>query len=174
MLEILKLNTMRKINALFVFYILSSMACTKQDNFVPDPNTAGATSETSKQELTNEYAKVDQIQGLFIFIEATPVKEYQSLGKITNEGYVEITEHDSTTSRKRVRGAWVVLKADQKNLNYSERLHMMIGKVRAEFPQADGIIFYDRITRCEAIKFQKEDNQIQKDSKALLEKSTLE
>lgn len=157
---------MRKINTLLAFLMLSSMSCTKSDNLVPQVSTALSKSEEEKPELSNEYAKVDQIQGFFIFIEATPVKKYQSLGKITNEGYVEITESDSTVpSKKRVRGAWVVLKADQKNLNYSERLHMMIGKVRAEFPQADGIVFYDRITRCEAIKFEQESEAIQKDSK---------
>src|SRR3712207_2904401 len=98
------LNTiaMKKINIFTAFLLIGSLACDKHDDAVPDKEAVSISIAESKAPISNEYAKVDQIQGLLIFIESTPVTEYQSLGKITNEGYVEKVESDNgSTTKKR-------------------------------------------------------------------------
>ncbi len=86
-----------------------------------------------KFEATKGTAEVNQIQGLYIFTDSKPVKEYEYLGTVKTSSVVSV----GSTQYQPVRDK-------------------MIKKLKKDFPEADGAIFFfnnGSSDKCDAIKF---------------------
>lgn len=82
-------------------------------------------------EFNKSTAEVDQVEGVYIFINAKPVNEYKYLG--TSKSFMTLGSGQFQDVRDK-----------------------LIRKVKKKYPEADGIIFsfYDGGTdKCDAIKF---------------------
>lgn len=91
-----------------------------------------AFSSERPQELKNSTAEVNQVEGLLIFTDCKPVKEYEYLGTVkSNTGGFG-------------------------NLQYEGVRNRLIKKVKKEYPKADGAIMYlnyGQADKADAIKF---------------------
>src|SRR5262245_29918473 len=81
----------------------------------------------------NSTAEVNQIEGLLIFTDSKPVKEYEYLGTVKSNGTMGL----GNPQYEGVRGR-------------------LIKKVKSEYPKADGVIMYlnyGQADKADAIKF---------------------
>lgn len=87
---------------------------------------------TATQEIKNSTAEVNQIEGVLIFTDCKPVKQYEYLGTVkSNTGGFGNPQYEGVRNR-------------------------LIKKVKNEYPQADGAIMYlnyGQADKADAIKF---------------------
>lgn len=120
-----------------------------------DDNKA-KTKELEENKITNEYAKVEKMQGLYVFIESSPAKDYETLGEVTTEDYVSQVEA-SNKNKKALKAGLDMLLTTVKNIKFSDKLEMLISNANEQYKgQVQGIIVRDKLTKCEAIKFKTE------------------
>lgn len=132
------------ITAIFFTIILS--AC---ESFVSDDKK----DESAENKITIEHAKVQPKQGILLFIESQPVKDYEKLGKVSNEPYVDQLEA-SNKNKKPLRALLDMGVTTFKNLSYNEKLNMLVNNAIAQYKDTvQGIIISDNLMSCEAIKF---------------------
>ncbi len=85
----------------------------------------------AKQNPNVNHAEVNQLQGLYVFTDSKPVQEYEYLGTVkTGIGF--------------------------NSGQYQPVRDLMIRKIKKQFPNADGAIFFfndGNADRCDAIKF---------------------
>lgn len=89
-------------------------------------------SSYKTQEVKNSTAEVNQVEGLLIFTDCKPVKEYEYLGTVkSNTGGFGNAQYEGVRNR-------------------------LIKKVKSEYPKADGAIMYlnyGQADKADAIKF---------------------
>lgn len=97
-------------------------------------------------------AKVHKVHGLYVFIEAEPAAEYESMGPvITNETAEKLAE--AGKGKKFFEAVGDVFKEGVENMTFNDLLENMVQKARDTYPDADAVIFNQRLTQCEVIKF---------------------
>lgn len=113
-------------------------------------------TESSAEKITNATAQVQKMQGLYVFIESSPAKDYESLGQVTTEDYVKQVEAANKNKKALQAGLDMVL-TTVKNIKYSEKLAMLISNAKEQYQgQVEGIIINGDLKSCEAIKFKEE------------------
>lgn len=139
-----KINYMKKVELMFIAVILAS--CNMDNN-------NSKTKEPSENKITNEYAKVAKMQGLYVFIESSPAREYETLGQVTTEDYVSQVEA-SNKNKKALKAGLDMLLTTVKNIKYSEKLDMLVSNAKEQYHgKVQGIIVNGNLKSCEAIKF---------------------
>lgn len=113
-------------------------------------------TESSAETITNATAQVQKMQGLYVFIESSPAKDYESLGQVTTEDYVSQVEA-SNKNKKALKAGMDMLLTTVKNIKYSEKLAMLISNAKEQYEgKVEGIIINGDLKSCEAIKFKEE------------------
>ena len=98
-------------------------------------------------------AKVDQYEGVFVFIRSSPQNN--------NYKTIAIAETNSlmraVNASKGKRGFWNVLanasESFLNDLDFDNRLKEMIVEAKRLHPEVQGLIFIDDLTRCKLIRF---------------------
>lgn len=112
--------------------------------------------ESVASKITNASAKVAKMQGLYVFIESSPSKEYETLGQVTTEDYVSQVEA-SNKNKKPLKAGLDMLLTTVKNIKYSEKLAMLVSNAKEQYQgEVEGIIVNGNLMSCEAIKFKAE------------------
>lgn len=136
-------------NSVLMLIAVVLISCNMNDN-------AGKTKESEESKITNEYAKVAKMQGLLVFIESSPAKEYETLGQVNAEDYVTQVEA-SNKNKKPLKAGLDMLLTTVKNIKYSEKLDMLVRNAKEQYPgKVQGIIVNGNLKSCEAIKFKVE------------------
>ena len=117
-------------------------------------NLSEDNSKTQESKITNEYAKVAKMQGgLLVFIESSPVKEYETLGQVNTEDYISQVEA-ANKNKKPLKALYDMAITTVKNIKYSDKLAMLVANANEQYKgNVQGIIVRDNLMRCEAIKF---------------------
>lgn len=133
-------------NSVLMLIAFVLMSCNMNDG-------AGKTKESEESKITNEYAKVTKMQGLLVFIESSPAKEYETLGQVNAEDYVTQVEA-SNKNKKPLKALFDMGVTTVKNIKYSEKLDMLVSNAKEQY-QGDvlGIIVNGNLKSCEAIRF---------------------
>lgn len=136
-------------NSVLMLIAVVLMSCNMNDG-------AGKTKESEESKITNEYAKVAKLQGLYVFVESSPAREYETLGQVTTEDYVSQVEA-SNKNKKALKAGLDMLLTTVKNIKYSEKLDMLVSNAKEQYQgEVEGIIVNGGLKSCEAIKFKEE------------------
>ena len=146
---------MKKIGLLLVITALS-ISC---DNILKN---AGYIKQTECDNIlkgyikpTDDLAKIDPIQGIYIFIGCEPVKDFDIVDTISHDVFADIA---SSGKGKKLLGK--VLEGaitTYENISFNELRNKMIEEAmkmkKKKNIDFDGLYFHDKLTECELIKF---------------------
>ena len=97
-------------------------------------------------------AKVQQYEGVYVFIRSRPNTDYVSLGSVETNSLTRTVE--STQGKKRFGNiAKSIGQSLITELPFENRLKEIVAIAKQRQPQLQGLIFTDDLTRCEEIKF---------------------
>jgi hypothetical protein len=101
--------------------------------------------------LSKEFAKVDVIQDLYVYMESVPANQdsYESLGNFEINGDTTVINSKENVGQALSR----LFSSGKETLSFDEKLSQMLENIKSNFPEATGVIFSDRLKRCEVIKF---------------------
>lgn len=97
-------------------------------------------------------AEVKSFNGVLVFIHAEPMAEYYVLGDVKLEAVQNIVD-SARTGNSFIEKAEAALSEGIQDLDFSTKLEKMVSKAKENYPDADGVIFEDRMNSCQAIKF---------------------
>ncbi len=102
-----------------------------------------------------EEAQVKKINGLYIFVESEPLnsKGYTVLGTIEGENPADMINSLGIGKEKFGKVLENIFLKTQENANFRSQLEKMTELVITQYPQAQGLIFTNRIRKCEVIVF---------------------
>ncbi len=106
-----------------------------------------------ENKLTNDYATVQKINNLHVFIEAEPVSEYTTLKTFKGDSLESVWNSFGIGKDKFGKVLLNILDAGQHNLILSQKLERMTEAVNNQYSDADGVIFSDKMNECAVIKF---------------------
>ena len=106
-----------------------------------------------ENKLTNEYAKVQKMNDLYVFIEAEPVTDYSTLKTFKGDSLESVWNSFGIGKDKFGKVLLNILDAGQHNLILSQKLERMTEAVKNQYPDAEGVIFFDKMNECAVIKF---------------------
>jgi hypothetical protein len=115
---------------------------------------ADAKPTEKERKLSKEYARVETMQDLYVFIESVPATDdgFESLGTF------ECTGDTTVGAKETVAQALCRLFYSTKDtLPFDQRLSMMISNVKTNFPEANGVVFSDKMKKCNVIKFKEQE-----------------
>lgn len=108
---------------------------------------------SEENKITNNYSTVRSLKGVLLFIESNPVKEYEILGDVNIENYIDQVEA-SNKNKKPLRALFDMGVTTFKNLAYNEKLNMLVDRAKEQFDhKVQGIIVQDQLKHCIAIQF---------------------
>lgn len=113
-------------------------------------------SATTTEIIYNlEDAKVNKINGLYIYIEASPKdkESYKVIGNVEGDNIIEMTNSLGIGKEKVGKVLENILNLAKDNINFHEQLSTITEKVKEHYPNAQGIIFSNKIKKCEVISF---------------------
>ncbi len=91
-------------------------------------------------------ATAQTVNGVYIFIKCKPTSNYDFLGSIQLNWYDKLMQTDKTNLESVVHNITSLV-------SFSDNLENTLNQVKQKYPTADGIIFDDDMSKCEAIKF---------------------
>lgn len=108
----------------------------------------------TEKPLTSDMARVNSSDGLKLFIECEPADESkcEKLGTVNVESYIQQMDA-SNKNKSGFEGAISMFLTTYKNLNYGEKLKLIIDATHDQYKTADGIIITGKMTTAQAIKF---------------------
>jgi hypothetical protein len=109
-------------------------------------------AQTPRIILSNE-ATVSSVQGLPVFINSEPVKKYSALGIPITLDAINGMINAENGKKKVLDQVITAVGQMRQDLDFNEKLEKMVSKARGEHPDADAIIFRDKMNSCQAIKF---------------------
>lgn len=112
------------------------------------PRTTGV-----DKSLTDDFAQVSQIQNIYVFLESRPANKYTSLGTFQGDNAIEMLQSIGIGKEKFGNVLLNMLNTGNQNLNLYEVINKMVEGTKEKYPEASGIIFSDRLKKCEVIKF---------------------
>ena len=92
------------------------------------------------------FAKVETMNGVYIFIKSKPAAPYDFLGSIELKWYEKLSklsDQNLTSAIKNITGI----------ISFSDNLENTLSEIKQKYPSADGVIFDDEMNRCEVVKF---------------------
>ncbi len=114
-----------------------------------------STETVSPAPYDKEIAKVNRIDGIFVYVESYPQDKsaYKVIGTAEGDNIVDMV--GSLGIGKEKVGAVLenIFNMGKDNVNFHEQLEVMVKKVKEQYPEAEGIIFTNKIKRCEVITF---------------------
>lgn len=102
----------------------------------------------NQQSKSDPYAKakVEKMNGFYIFIKSKPQAEYDFVGSESITIYSKLTEIDQLSVQSAISNI-------KSLISFSDNLQTTLNQLRQKFPTADGVIFDDDMSKCEVIKF---------------------
>jgi hypothetical protein len=97
-------------------------------------------------------AKVDQYNGVYVFIRSNPKSDYDIITTVETNSLNRAVE--SASGKK---GFWKVLgnatESLLKDLSFENRINAITEEARKVYPDVQGLVFIDDLTKCQVIKF---------------------
>jgi RNA polymerase subunit RPABC4/transcription elongation factor Spt4 len=102
-----------------------------------------------------EIAKVNRIDGIYVYVESYPQDKsaYQVIGTAEGDNIVDMVGSLGIGKEKVGTVLENILNMGKDNINFHEQLKVMVEKVKEQYPDAEGIIFTNKIKKCEVITF---------------------
>lgn len=119
-------------NRLLLFSLLFFVGCSSQERKNNSDYKAEATAQT--------------VNGVYVFVKCKPTAKYDFVGAIELKWYDKLTQLDQQSLETVIHNLTGVL-------SFSDNLVNTINEIKQKYPTADGVIFDDDMSRCEAIKF---------------------
>ncbi len=91
-------------------------------------------------------ATAQTMNGMAIFIKSKPLNEYEFLGSLELKIYDKLLNIDQQNFQSAIKNITGLI-------SFSDNLESILLEVKQKYPIADGVIFDDELSRCEAIKF---------------------
>lgn len=109
----------------------------------------------SENALTNEYAKVKKINDLYVFIESTPAdpESYTTIETMEGDNLIDIVNSLGIGKEKPKNVFANIVNTLGDNLTFDKLLDKITEKAHSQYPDATGVIFSDRMKKCQVIKF---------------------
>lgn len=105
-------------------------------------------------EIPNDYGSVNRINGLYVFIESTPVNKdkYTSIGVFEGNDFTDMTQKLGNLNGH-VLDVFQQMISIGKGLSFEEKLNKLTQGVHEKYSDAEAIIIASTMTKCEVIKF---------------------
>ena len=103
--------------------------------------------------IPSNEARVNFVQGLPVFINSEPEKKYSALGNAITLDAINAMVDAENGKKKVVDQVVTAFGQVRQDLDFNQKLEKMVSKARSEHPDADAIIFRDKMNSCQAIKF---------------------
>lgn len=102
-----------------------------------------------------EDATVNKINGLYVYIEASPKNKdnYQVIGNVEGDNIFEMVNSIGIGEEKTGKVLENIFNLGKDNINFHEQLLKITEKVKEQFPNAEGVIFSNKIRKCEVVVF---------------------
>lgn len=136
----------RFVRFLSVAAVLFFTACDKSIQNVPVQ-----VAEDSEPVYQKEYARVRKYKGIYVFINSQPVNQYEELGTISASVW------DNLKIEKGDRAGTVIRRisnSEKEHITLSDMLEKVITNATLEYPEAEGVIFTDKMNSCQVVKFE--------------------
>lgn len=116
------------------------------------PTKESSSFEEEEESSVNDYGlcKAEKVKGIYVFINANPVAEYQYLGTVTSEFWKEL---EITKGQKVGEVLFRISKDIKTAVTFSEIIAKQLDKVKEEYPEAEAVIFHNKLSQCDAITF---------------------
>jgi len=105
-----------------------------------------------EKETPIDRASVEKINGLYVFIESSPIVKYETIQKFKGDNLADIYNKLGIGKQKAGQVILNIINTANENLNFSEVLNTMVNNVHDKYPDATGVIFRNRMKECEVIK----------------------
>ena len=86
------------------------------------------------------------VNGIYVFIRCKPTSAYDFLGTVELKWYDKLLQNNQQNLVSMIDNLTSIL-------SFSGNLINSVNEVKQKYPSADGVIFDDDMSRCEAIKF---------------------
>jgi RNA polymerase subunit RPABC4/transcription elongation factor Spt4 len=143
-------NTKNQSNNFFLYFLIFVIGAALM--YLGYPYLQG---ETAPVVYDKEIAKVNRIDGIFVYVESYPQDKsaYKVIGTAEGDNIIDMV--GSLGIGKEKVGAVLenIFNMGKENVNFHEQLEAMVKKVKEQYPDAEGIIFTNKIKRCEVIIF---------------------
>lgn len=102
-----------------------------------------------------EDAIVNKINDLYVYVEAAPKDKdsYNVVGSVEGDNIIEMVNSIGIGKEKAGQVLENLLNLTKQNINFHEQLLTITEKVKEQYPDAQGVIFSNRIKKCEVIVF---------------------
>jgi hypothetical protein len=123
--------------------VITLFSCEQQQ-----PQTVSQPTQIQTAQLQdNGLASVDKVNGLYVFVNSKPIRDYDQLGKVDLNVMIEGVEQKESVGD--------IIEGMVGNAGFQDKVNNMIQKVNADstFKDADGIVFNGKMDQCSVIKF---------------------
>ncbi len=101
--------------------------------------------------VEKNYATVNQINGLYVFVYSKPSAPYKELGTVSNDYLNQMK--DATSSKKVGKKILGALSTTAQNIDFKSKLDIMIQLAKESYPDANAIIFETGVDQAKVIQF---------------------
>lgn len=103
---------------------------------------------------SNDCAKVQRINNLYVFIESTPMNtNYSTIETLKGDDLFEMINSLGIGKEKFGKVIQNLIRVGSDNLSMNELVLKMTEMVNDQYPEASGIIFMKNLKKCQVIKF---------------------
>lgn len=102
-----------------------------------------------------ELAKVERIDGLYVYVESSPQDKsaYDVIGTTDGDNVIDMVGSLGIGKEKVGTVLENIFNMGKDNVNFYAQLEGMVKKVKEQYPQAEGVIITNKIKHCEVIVF---------------------
>ncbi len=103
-------------------------------------------------------AQVDQVNGLYVFLESKPVRStpYKVIDSFEDENLLEVASSVGIGKEKFGKVLENILTKGSQKLNFENQIDKITQAVKDKYPDAQAVIFSVKLKRCEVITFEKQ------------------
>lgn len=143
-------NSSSNILMFFLIFILGGVIMYFAYPFIQEDQEINNVSVFSKED-----AKVNKINGLCVYVESYPKdkENYTVLKTFEGDNVIEMVNSLGIGKENVGKVLENILNLVKDNINFHEQLSTITEKVKEQYPEAQGVIFSNKIKKCEVIVF---------------------